>query len=337
MNLQTKYLGLNLRTPLVVSASPLSEEIDNIKRMEDHGASAVVLHSLFEEQIRSEQMEIEFAINAGTNISPEIQSVFPDLNDYKLSPDMYLEHIHQAKEVVDIPIIASLNGTTIGGWTKYAKKMQQAGADAIELNVYYIPTEFHTNVDQIENNYIEILKAVKSAVTIPVAVKLSPFFTNMAQMAKRLDDAGADGLVLFNRFYQPDIDLDYLEVKPHIELSTSFAMRLPMTWIGILKGKIKADLAGTRGIHTGKDALKMLMVGANVTMLCSVLLKHGVQHIKVLENEITDWLNEKEYESVHQLIGSMSQNKTADRSAYERALYMKALTDYKYGGQVNRL
>ena len=232
--------------------------------------------------------------------------------------------------MVKIPIIASLNGTTVGGWTEYAKKMQDAGADAIELNTYYIPTDLNMTGDKVEQTYIDILKAVKSVVTVPVALKLSPFFSNFANMASRFDKAGADALVLFNRFYQPDIDLDDLEVHANIKLSDSFAARVPMTWIAILKGRIKADLAATRGLHSGKDVIKMLMVGANVTMLCSVLLKNGINHIKVIENEMVEWMKEKEYESVQQMQGSMSQIKTADPSAFERALYMKALTNYKF-------
>ena len=273
MNLKTTYLGLELRSPLVVSASPISEDVANIKKMEDAGAAAVVLHSLFEEQIRHEQRELDYHTTAGTYSSAEAMTFFPEWDEYRLAPEAYLEHIRKAKEAVDIPIIASLNGTTPGGWTGYAKKMEEAGADAIELNIYSIPTDADATGEQIENAYIDILKSVKATVQIPVAMKIGPFFTNMTNMAKRLDTAGADALVLFNRFYQPDVDLEELEIRPSIQLSSSFASRLPLIWTGILKGKIKADIAATRGIHTGLDAIKLIMVGANVTQVCSAIMK----------------------------------------------------------------
>lgn len=331
MNLQTKYLGKILKSPIVVSASPLSETIDNIRRMEDVGASAVVLYSLFEEQIRLEQIELEHTTTMGAEAYAESLSFFPQAYEYRLGPEEYLEHIHKAKEAVKIPIIASLNGSTNGGWINYAKKMEQAGADAIECNIYYIPTDMNLKGDEVEKTYVEIVKSVKSTVTIPVAVKLSPYFSNMANMAKQLDEAGADALVLFNRFYQPDIDLGQREVVPNILLSHSSAMRLPMRWIAILKGKIKADLAATSGIHTGEDVIKMLMVGANVAMVCSALLKSGISHIKTMENQMKSWMEEHEYNSVEEMIGSMSQAKVSDPSAFERAQYMKALTKYKLG------
>jgi dihydroorotate dehydrogenase (fumarate) len=328
MDLTTSYLGMELSSPLVVSASPLSEDIDNIKKMEDAGAGAVVLHSLFEEQIIREQKDLFYNTELGY-ISPEIMSFYPDASEYRFNSTEYLDHIRKAKEAVKIPVIASLNGTTEGGWVNYAKKFQEAGADAIELNVYYIPTEMKLGNSEVEQTYINILKSVKKAVTVPVAIKLSPFFSSMANMAQRLDGEGADALVLFNRFYQPDIDLENLEVKPHIVLSHSVSSRLPMRWIAILKGRIKADLAATSGIHTGLDVIKMLMVGANVTMLCSVLLKNGIEHLNVIRKEITDWMEAKEYESVKQMTGSMSQLKNANPTAFERAQYMKALTTYK--------
>ena len=330
MDLKTNYLGKTLKSPLMVSASPLTEDISNIKKMEDAGAAAIVLHSLFEEQIRQEQYDLVMGTAAGSFSSAEIMYFYPEPDQYRLTPDKYLEQITKAKQAVNIPIIASLNGTTMGGWTEYAKKMQNAGADALELNIYWIPTKMDMTGSDVEKVYIGILNAVKSVVTIPVAIKLSPFFSNMANMARRLDDAGADGLVLFNRFYQPDIDLDALEVKPKIELSHSFTYRLPLAWIAILYGRITADLAATRGIHTGKDVIKMLMAGANVVQLCSVLLKNGIDYIKVIEKEMTDWMTEKEYVSVKQMQGSMSLLMTQDRSSWERAQYIKALTEYKY-------
>lgn len=330
MDITTKYMGMTLRSPIVVSASPLSEDIGNIKKMEDAGAGAVVLYSLFEEQIIQEQKEVFYHSTAGTYSFAEALTYFPEPDEYRVGPEGYLDLIRKAKEAVKIPIIASLNGSTNGGWIDYAKKMQEAGADAIELNIYYIPTDMNLTSLDIENNYIEIVKHVKSAVSIPVAVKLSPFFTNMANMAKKIDDVGADALVLFNRFYQPDIDLDYLEVKPQIQLSHSSAARLPMRWIAILKGRIKADLAATSGIQSADDVIKMLMAGANVTMMCSALFKNGIYHISQVEKELIEWMTEKEYESVQQMQGSMSQLNVADPSAFERAQYMKALTSYRF-------
>lgn len=329
MDLSTKYLGLTLKSPLVASASPLSEDINSIKKLETAGVGAVVLYSLFEEQIRLEQEEYNFHTTQGTDAFAESLSYFPEVEDYKLGPELYLEHIQKAKKAVDIPIIASLNGSTIGGWTEYAREFENAGADAIELNIYYIPTDSNMTGGQVEQQYIDILKAVKGAVKIPVALKLSPYFSNFSNMAKRLDEAGADALVLFNRFYQPDIDLDEFEVTPNLILSQSNAMRLPMRWIAILKDQIKADLAATSGIHTGTDVIKMLMVGANVTMLCSSLLKHGINHVKNIEDHMKQWMREHDYKSVSEMQGSMSQQRTGDPSSFERAQYMKAITKYQ--------
>jgi dihydroorotate dehydrogenase (fumarate) len=320
---------MTLRTPLVPSASPLSEEIDNIKRMEDAGAAAVVLYSLFEEQLQLERYELHHHLTYGTESYAESLTYFPEFEEFHLGPEGYLNHIRKAKEAVDIPIVASLNGTSVGGWTDFAKKMEQAGADALELNVYYIPTEMDLEASHVEQTYVDILKAVKSAVTVPVAIKLSPYFSNMANIAKRLDAAGANALVLFNRFYQPDIDLETLEVRPHVILSTPQALRLPLRWIAILYGRIKANLAATSGIHAVEDVLKMLMAGANVTMLCSVLLRQGIDHIRVIEQNLREWMEAHEYVSVKQMQGSMSQKHCADPSAFERAQYMKALQSYK--------
>jgi dihydroorotate dehydrogenase (fumarate) len=329
MDLTTRYLGLNLRTPLVPSASPLSEELDNLKRMEDAGASAVVLHSLFEEQVRSEQDAVQYQMMYGTESFPESLSFFPKPAEFQTGPEEYLIQIRKAKEAVRIPIIASLNGAGIGGWVDYAKKIQQAGADALELNVYSIPTEMDRTSAEIEQTYIDIATAVKSVASIPVAMKLSPFFSNMANMAKRLDQAGVNGLVLFNRFYQPDISLEDMEVQANINLSTPHDMRLPLRWLAILYGRIKADLAATSGIHGAKDVLKMLMVGADVTMLCSVLLSKGLNVIREIETEMSNWLADHDYQSVRQLQGSMSQKYCTDPSAYERALYMRAIMSFK--------
>jgi dihydroorotate dehydrogenase (fumarate) len=326
MDLSTTYLGLKLRTPLVPAASPLSEEISSIKEMEDNGASAVVLYSLFEEQLRQESLELAKHLQHGTESFAEALTYFPEPEEFRLGPEEYLKHIAQAKQAVRIPIIASLNGSSVGGWTQYAKGIQEAGADALELNIYYIPTDMDLTSAQVEQNYLDILKAVKSVVSIPVAVKLSPFFTNFAHMARRLDHTGADGLVLFNRFYQPDIDLENLEIKPNILLSTPMAMRVPLRWIALLFGKLKANLAATSGIHRASDVLKMLMAGADVTMLCSTLLRHGTRQIGVIERDLVAWMEEHEYQSVTQLKGSLSQRNCADPSAFERAQYMRALS-----------
>ena len=328
MKLETTYMGLKLKNPLVPSASPLSKEISNIKHMEDVGASAVVLESLFEEQISHESKELDHFLTQGTESYAEALSYFPDAEVYDFGPDEYLSHIQKAKEAVDIPIIASLNGVSVGGWIEYAKKMQDAGADALELNTYYIATDPDKSSQEIENNYIEVLKAVKSAVNIPVAMKVSPFFTAFGSMAKRFDDAKADALVLFNRFYQPDIDLDNLEVVPNLILSTSESMRLPMRWIAILNEQINASLAGTSGIHTAKDVLKMVMVGADVTMLCAVLLKHGISEIENILKDVVSWMEENEYESIEQMKGSMCYKSVAEPAAYARANYMKVLKSY---------
>ena len=328
MDLTTTYLGLKLRSPLVVSASPLSEDVDNIKRMADAGAAAVVLYSIFEEQLRQDRLELHRHLENGTNSFAEALSYFPEPSEYRLGPEEYLKHIAAAKKTTGIPIIASLNGSSAGGWTSFAKQIQAAGADALELNIYYIPTSRDLTGTEVEMTYLDILKAVKANVTIPVAVKLSPFFSNMANMAKRLDEAGANGLVLFNRFYQPDIELESLEVKPNILLSTPMAMRLPLRWIALLYGRLNASLAATSGIHRASDALKMLMAGADVTMLCSTLLRHGIPQIAAIERDMIDWMDEREYESVEQLKGSLSQKNCAEPAAFERAQYMKALTGY---------
>ncbi len=329
IDLSTTYLGLKLRTPLIPSASPLSQYIDNIKRMEDAGASAVVMHSLFEEQVRLEDYELHHHLTYGTNSFPEALTYFPEMSEFKVGPVEYLEHIAKAKSMVKIPIIASLNGCSPGGWTHYAKLMEDAGADAIELNIYNVPTDMDLTGEEIEKSYLNIVRSVKDEVKIPVAVKLSPYFTNMANMAKKLDNVGANGLVLFNRFYQPDINLEELEIEPNVMLSTPQSLRLPMRWIAILYGKLNADLAATSGIQKGRDAIKMLMVGAKVTMIASTLLRHGIGHIQTIEQEIINWMTENEYESIAQMQGSMSQRYCPEPSAFERAQYIKVLQSYK--------
>lgn len=288
VDLTTYYMGMKLRTPLMVSASPLSQEIGSIRRLEDVGASAVVLYSLFEEQLRQESLELDYHLNAGTESFAESLSFFPQASEYRLGPEGYLEHIRKARQAVGIPIIASLNGATAGGWAEYAKQIEEAGADGLECNIYSIPTDPDVTSGEIEQTYIDIVKSVKKAVSIPVAVKISPYFSNLANMAKRFDQAGANALVLFNRFYQPDIDLEELEIRPNVLLSTPQALRLPLTWIGILYGRVQASLAGTSGVHDAPDVIKLLMAGASVTMMCSALLRNGINHLQKVENGVVD-------------------------------------------------
>lgn len=325
VDLATNYLGLRLRSPLVVSASPLSRDLESVCHMEEAGASAVVLYSLFEEQLRQEELDLDYHLAAGTESFAESLTYFPNPSEFYSGPEGYLDHIRKAKAATRIPIIASLNGSTLGGWTKFAAEIERAGADAIECNIYSIPTDPAVSAETIENTYVEIVRAVKSTVTIPVAVKLSPFFSNLAHVAHRLDSIGADALVLFNRFYQPDIDLEALEIRPNVLLSTPQALRLPLTWIGILYGRVKANLAATSGVHGAEDVVKLLMVGANVTMLSSALMRHGINHLRHVERELREWLEEHEYESVAQMQGSLSQLKCPNPEAFERAQYMRAV------------
>jgi dihydroorotate dehydrogenase (fumarate) len=336
IDLTTNYLGLQLRTPLVASASPLSQELDGIRRLEDAGASAIVLYSLFEEQLRQESFELEYHLTEGTDSFAEASSFFPQPNEFHLGPEGYLNHIRKAKKAVSVPIIASLNGTTVGGWTQYAKLIEQAGADALECNIYFIAADPDLTSLAIEKEYLDILKAVKSVVKIPVAIKLSPYFSNMANMAKRLDEAGANALVLFNRFYQPDINLEELEIQPNVLLSGPQALRLPLTWIGILYGRIRANLAATSGVHSGEDVLKLVMVGADVTMLCSALLRNGIDHLRKVESGLLEWMEKHEYESVQQMKGSMSQIRCPNPSAFERAQYMKAVKSIQHVALAHR-
>lgn len=326
MNLSTTYLGMKLRTPLVPSASPLSEDFDNIRRMEDAGASAIVFHSLFEEQIRMERHQQEGGSQAASGPYFDVVKYAPKSGEFQVGLDNYIDHIARAKAAVSIPIIGSLNGSTFGGWTTFAKQIEQAGADALELNIYSLPTDPERSADDIETGYLTILASVKGQLKIPVAVKLSPYFTNLTQFARRLDQNGADGLVLFNRFYQPDVELETRQVVPNVVLSTPSAMRLPLRWVAILRGRIGASLAATSGIHRATDALKMLMAGADVTMLCSALLARGIEHIKTVESEMCEWMEQHEYESVEQLKGCMSQQNCPDPRAFERAQYMRAVS-----------
>jgi dihydroorotate dehydrogenase (fumarate) len=329
MDLTTTYLGLTLRSPLVVgAAAPLTEDMDNLKRMEDAGAAAVVLHSLFEEQIRQERLELHHHLEFGTESFAEALTYFPEPDIFHVGTDVYLEHIRRAKSTVQIPIIASLNGATVGGWTSYARQIEAAGADALELNIYSIPTSLSQTGADIENLYLDILRSVKAAVSIPVAIKLSPYFSNLANMSKRLVEAGSDGLVLFNRFYQPDIDIEELTVRPHVLLSTPQDMRLPMRWIALLYGRIAADFAATGGIHKGQDVIRMLMVGASVTMIVSALLRHGIGYLSTIEQEMQQWFEEHEYPSLQAMQGNMSQLRCPHPSEFERVQYMRAIQTY---------
>ncbi len=328
LDLTTNYMGLALKNPLVVSPSPLCEHIGNILRMEDAGASAVVLHSLFEEQITLESEELNEALSAGTESFAESLSYFPDMTRYNLGPDGYLEHIRKAKQAVDIPIIASLNGVSTGGWIKYAQEMERAGADALELNIFYLANDPTLTSEQVEEMYVGLVSHVKASVRIPVAVKLGPYFSAMANMGKRLDQAGADALVLFNRFYQPDFDLEELEVVPNLHLSTSHELLLRLHWIATLYGQIKADMALTGGVHSAQDVLKTMMAGARVAMMTSALLRNGINHLETVLADMKAWMEEHEYESVRQMQGSMSRRAVADPSAFSRANYMKVLSSY---------
>jgi dihydroorotate dehydrogenase (fumarate) len=329
MNLTTNYLGMLLKNPIVASSSPLSHNVDSIRRLEDAGAAAVVMYSLFEEQIGFDSYYIDHHLTQGTDSYAESISYFPDMQSYNVGPDEYLNLIRRAKEAVKIPIIGSLNGASVGGWTDYATLIEEAGADALELNVYYLPTNTTIDGSDVEALYLDILSSVREVVTIPVAVKLSPFFSSIANMASRLSTQGADGLVLFNRFYQPDFDLENLEVATRLVLSNSNELRLPLRWVAILYGRVNADLAITSGVHTSQDVIKGLMAGAKVTMMASELLQNGIRRIGQVLNELVMWLNEREYESVTQMIGSMSQKHCAEPAAFERANYMKMLQSYR--------
>jgi dihydroorotate dehydrogenase (fumarate) len=328
IDLTTTYLGLKLRNPLVASSSPMCADVGNIRRMEDAGAGAVVLHSLFEEQITVESNELDRFLSAGESVSAESTTQFPDMIGYNRGPENYLKHIAKVKAAVKIPVIASLNGTSVGGWLKYAVEMEQAGADALELNIYYIPVDPEVTGEQVERNYCDLVREVKSAIHIPVAVKLGPYFSAPVNMAKRLEAAGADGLVLFNRFYQPDFDLEALEVVPNLILSNQYELLLRLHWIAVLYGNIKPDLALTGGVHTATDVVKAMMAGAKVAMMTSALLKKGISYLDTMLTELLIWLGDHEYDSIRQMQGSMSRNAVPQPQAFERANYMKVLSSY---------
>jgi dihydroorotate dehydrogenase (fumarate) len=329
LDLSTTYLGLKLQNPLVPSASPLSKSLDTLKRLEDHGAAAVVMYSLFEEQITHESNELDFFLTQGTESFAEAVTYFPDLGHYNVGPETYLEQVRQAKAALEIPIIASLNGISTGGWIRYAKLIEEAGADALELNVYYIPTNLTQRGADVEKMYLDLVRDVKSSVKIPVAVKMGHFFSSIPNFVKKLDEAGADGVVLFNRFYQPDLDLENLEVVPNLSLSSSYELKLRLRWAAILYGHIKADMALTGGVHTAEDALKAMMVGAKAAQMASVLLHYGVHTLSDILVDMQRWMETHEYESIKQMQGSMSQQKVANPAAFERANYMKVLQSYQ--------
>lgn len=329
MDLKTTYLGLPLKHPIIASASPMSKALDGIRRLEDAGASAVVMSSLFEEQIRYENESFEHLTDVGTESFAESLSYFPAVDDYRVGPDAYLELIRKAKEACSIPVIPSLNGITPSGWTEYARLMQEAGAPAIELNIFYIPADISVSGRDVEQRYVDVIRAVKSALSIPISVKISPFFSSTGEMARRFVDAGADGLVLFNRFYQPDFDLEHLEVVADLELSSASEIRLPLLWIAVLHGRLKCSLAATRGVQSGTEVLKYVMAGADAVMTTSALLRHGAGHVKALLDGMKTWMERRGYESVEQMKGSMSQKKVADPAAFERANYIKVLQSFK--------
>ena len=331
MNLSTRYLGLDLKNPIVASASPLSRDLDGIKRLEDAGASAVVMYSLFEEQINFESRQIDHYLSYHAESYGEALSYFPDMQSYNVGPEQYLELIRKAKETVDIPIIGSLNGISSGGWTRYARMIQEAGADALELNVYYVPTDTHLSGGQVEQMYLDVVADVRNRVDIPVAVKIAPNFSSIPNIALRLAECGADGLVLFNRFYQPDLDLANLEVVPHLVLSSSQELRVPLRWVAILYGRVSVDLAITSGVHNWDDVLKSMMAGANVAMMASELLANGVDRIKTVLRGMQHWMQEFEYDSIAQMRGSMSQRNVAEPAAFERANYLKVLDSFRAG------
>lgn len=329
MNLETQYLGLTLKNPLVPSASPLSNSADEVKKLEDAGASAIVMYSLFEEQINRENQALDHFLFTSGESYAEALSYFPEPAEYhNLHAEDYLNHIRTLKSSVDIPVIASLNGVSKGGWTGYARNMEDAGADAIELNIYYISALPSMTSGAVEQMYIDDLKAVKQSVNIPVSVKLSPFFSSFGNMAKRLQENGADGLVLFNRFYQPDIDLDELEVKPSLDLSSSFEKRLPLRWIAMLRPHLTCSLAATTGIHNAHDVIKMILAGADVTMMASALLYGGPQVLRQMLKEIPEWMEEKEYNSVEEMRGAMSSASVSNPGAFERANYIRILQGF---------
>lgn len=330
IDLSTTYMGIPLANPVVVSACPLSEKVDNIRRMEDAGAAAVVLHSLFEEQITRDSQLLDNSFSLGEESYAEALSYFPELADYNLGPEGYLDHINEAKAAVDIPIIASLNGVSSGGWVRYARKIEQAGADGLELNIYQIPTDPLVSGAGVEARYVELVQQVRAETKLPLAVKLSPFFSSPGHLVSALSNAGANAVVMFNRFYQPDINLEELEVVPSLNLSTSEELRLRLRWVAYLYSRVKADIAITGGVHTPEDVIKSIMVGARVVMVASSLFKHGIDHVLTLREGILEWMDEHDYDSIRQMNGSMSTRWIAEPDVYARANYMKVIGSYTW-------
>jgi len=328
-DLSTTYLGLNLKNPLVASASPLSKKLERARKLEEAGIAAIVMYSLFEEQIIHESLELDHYLSRGTDSFPEALTYLPDGGLYGISPEKYLNQLGGLKKALSIPVIGSLNGVSKGGWTSYARKIEEVGADALELNMYYIATDPDLTSNDIEDTQVELVAEVKSAINIPLAVKISPFVTSIPNFVQRLVQAGADGIVLFNRFYQPDFDLEDLEIIHSLDLSTSSDLRLPLRWISILHGKVDADFALTSGIHTHKDIIKAMMAGAKVAMTASYLLHGGEQAIGPILNDLEEWMMDREYESIQQMQGSMSQKSVKEPAAFERANYMKVLNSYR--------
>lgn len=337
MDLKTTYLGLQLKNPVIPSASPLSKTVEMIQRLEEAGAGAVVVHSLFEEQVTMDSIQLDHYLSYGAQSHSEALSYFPEMETYNIGPEGYLDLIRKAKKKTDIPIIASLNGISPGGWTRYAQLMQEAGADAVELNVYFVSANPEMTGEQVEKLYLDLITSVRKKIKIPIAVKVGPFFSAFANMAKRMQEKGANGLVLFNRFYQPDFDLENLEVVPNVVLSRSSALRLPLRWTAILYGRVKADLAITGGIHSHEDVLKAMMAGASAAQMASELLQNGVGRIGEILKEMKIWMEKHEYDSVKQMRGSMSQRHVAEPAAFERANYMKALHSFRQDPTGRRL
>jgi dihydroorotate dehydrogenase (fumarate) len=332
VDLSTTYLGLELKNPLVASAGPLSRRASTVHHLEEAGISAIVMYSLFEEQIIHESRELDYFLNRGTEMFPEALTYLPDIGNYSIGPEVYLDNLRRTKESVSIPVIGSLNGVSTGGWISYAKLIEQAGADALELNIYYMPTEIDITSSQLEDTYVTLVADIRKSISIPIAVKLSPYFTALPNFAKRLADAGANGLVLFNRFYQPDFDLQSLEVVPHLVLSNSNEMRVPLRWIALLYGQVEADFALTSGVHASEDVLKAMMAGAKVAMMTSALLQHGIGRVQGLISNVRYWMEEYEYESIRQMQGSMSQQSIGQKGAFERANYIRELSSFEDDG-----
>ncbi len=328
-DLTTRYLGLTLKNPIVAAASPLTKKIESAKKLNDAGVGAIVVYSLFEEQIIHESLELDHYLTRGTNSFAEAITYLPEIGTYAMGPGKYLDHLHAIKKAVSVPVIGSLNGVSKGGWTSYARRMQDAGADAIELNLYYLPADPELPAVELENTYLELVQDIRAVVSIPLSVKLNPFITSLPNFAKNITAAGADGLVLFNRFYQPDFDLDNLEVVHSLVLSNSDELRLPLRWISILYGKVKADLALSTGVHTATDVIKSMMAGAKVAMIASEILKNGYNRIPDILATMQSWMEEREYTSIQQMQGSMSQQAVKEPAAFERANYMKILGSYR--------